>query len=145
MEVELATAFARAGIEAGARKAVLLTSSGTDINAKKSWLLSSVAGGFYFHLKGQVEKNFTDLGFEQGTHIFRPAGLLGTQHVPGIVDTLMPALDWLAPARWRSIHIEKLGFAMAAVALRSEDSSASVIYQGEELFDLLPGKRWQKN
>jgi len=95
VEVELATAFARAGIEAGARKAVLLTRSGADINAKKSWLLSSVAGGLYFHLKGQVEKNFTDLGFEQGTHIFRPAGLLGTRHVPGIVDTLMPALDWL--------------------------------------------------
>jgi len=42
-------------------------------------------------------------------------------------------------------NIEKLGYAMAAVVVRSGDSSASVIYQGEDLFGLLPGKRWQKN
>ncbi len=145
VEVELATAFATAGKQVSAKKALLLTSSGADIDSEKSWLLSSVAGGLFFHLKGQVEKNFSDIGFEQVIHIFRPAGLLGTQHVPAVLDHLMPAVDWLAPKTWRSIHIEKLGFAMATVAVRSGDSSASVIYQDDDLFALTPGKRWQKD
>lgn len=146
VEVELAGAFARAGKRAGARRGVLLTSVGADIDRKRSRLLSRIADGHYFHLKGLVEKRFTDIGFEDGLYIFRPAGLLGTNHVPKLFDTLLPMVDWLAPSRWRSIHVERLGDAMAGVAVdpsRLQINKGVTVLQGEALFSLVQSRRWQ--
>ena len=75
------------------------------------------AEGKFFHFKGLVEKSFTDVGFAGGLAIFRPAGLLGTGHTPALVDWLLPNIDRMVPARFRCIHIQKLAYAMASVAV----------------------------
>lgn len=154
VEVELPTAFARAAKVAGARRAVLLTSAGADIDSTSSWIVGGAAEGKFFHFKGLVEKNFADLGFVDGLAIMRPAGLLGTSHVPAWLDWLLPKLDWLAPGRFRSIHIDKLAYAIARAAVQTpmitregsgggsgEGSGEVAIFEGKALFMLFAGSR----
>ena len=145
VEVELPSAFARAAVRAGVRRAVLLTSVGSNIESTSSWPTFFVADGQFFHLKGLVEKNFSDTGFADGLAIFRPAGLLGTDHMPQFVDWLLPKLDWVAPARFRSIHIDQLAYAIASVVVDASKMPTSEndvrVFDGHGLFALLPGSR----
>lgn len=156
VEVELPSAFARAAKLAGVSRAVMLTGVGSDINSKSSWMVGGAAEGKFFHFKGLVEKNFTDLGFAGGLAIFRPAGLLGTTHAPAFFDWLLPKLDWMAPVRFRSLHIQKLACAMASVVVEATtlatpagpvtaqgDAQDNVrIFEGHSLFALLRGSRF---
>jgi len=145
VEVELPSAFARAAARAGVRRAILLTSVGSNIESNSSRLTFFVADGQFFHLKGLVEKSFADAGFTDGLAIFRPAGLLGTDHLPQFVDWLLPKLDWVAPARFRSIHIDQLAYAIVSVAVDASKMPISEndvgVYDGHALFALLPGSR----
>lgn len=140
VEVDLPSAFARAAVAAGATHAVLLTAAGTDIEKTRSWITPHVASGQYFHIKGLVERNFADAGFADGVTAFRPAGLLGTDHLPAFVDKLMPMVDWLAPRHWHSVHIGQLAAAIAATAVLPGPGKLRVV-QGDDLFALIPGKR----
>lgn len=155
VEVELPSAFARAAKIAGVTRAVLLTAVGSDINSKSSWMVGGTAEGKFFHFKGLVENNFADVRFAGGLAIFRPAGLLGTSHTPAFFDWLLPKMDWMAPARFRCIHIQKLACAMASVVMdatkmpmttgsvTAQGGSASnvTIFEGKNLFALLSGSR----
>jgi nucleoside-diphosphate-sugar epimerase len=140
VEVELPTAFATAARDAGARRAVLLTSVGADIERTFAWVAPHVARGQYFHIKGLVERNFTEAGFAEGVDVFRPSNILGTTHLPAFVDRLLPMLDWVAPPRWRCIHIEQLAAAMAQCVVQRSDERFTV-WQGTKLFDASPGAR----
>ena len=143
VEVDLPSAFARAARDSGVRRALLLTGVGADIHSTSSWMIGGTAGGKFFHFKGLVEKNFTDLGFPGGLIIFRPAGLLGTDHVPAFFDWLLPSLDWMAPMRFRSIHVHRLAAAMARATVRPppEFGDHVTILEGRTLFALLDGPR----
>lgn len=137
VEVELPSAFARAAKSAGVARAVLLTGVGADIHSTSSWLVGGAAEGKFFHFKGLVEKRFTDLEFPGGLAIFRPAALLGTSHVPAWFDWLLPKLDWMAPTRFRSIHIQRLAHAMVSIAVDPPPDRGDVaIFEGASLFAL---------
>jgi hypothetical protein len=156
IEVELPSAFARAAKMTGVSRAVMLTGVGSDINSTSSWMVGGAAEGKFFHLKGLVEKNFSDLTFAGGLAIFRPAGLLGTSHAPAFFDWLLPKIDWMAPVRFRSIHIQKLACAMASVVVDATKMATTVgsvttqggsrtnvrIFEGQNLFALLSGSRF---
>jgi uncharacterized protein YbjT (DUF2867 family) len=142
VEVELPSAFARAAATAGVRRATLLTGVGADVESTSSWLVGGVAEGQFFHLKGVVEQNFGGAGFTDGLAIFRPGGLLGTGHLPAWVDRVLPLLDWMAPARFRCIHIHQLACAMARVVIEPTAGGDGVtIFEGKSLFALLAEPR----
>ena len=154
VEVDLPSAFARAARDNGVQRAVLLTGAGSDIKSKSAWMVGGAAEGKFFHFKGLVEKNFTDLGFPGGLTIFRPAALLGTSHVPAFVNWLLPTLDWMVPMRLRSIHIHRLAAAMASATVTPRRGTAATaeprdvgahvtILEGRTLFALLDQRRWQ--
>lgn len=140
VEVELPSAFARAAANAGVRRAHLLTASGTDIENTFSWITPHVARGQYFHIKGLVERNFVNAGFANGVVAYRPAGLLGTDHLPAFVDRVLPLLDLVTPAHWHCIHIEQLAAAIARGVIEPGEAGFTV-RQGETLFELIPGDR----
>jgi nucleoside-diphosphate-sugar epimerase len=141
VEVELPAAFARAAVTAGARRAVLLTAGGADVDNRFSFLLPHVARGKYFHLKGLVEQRYADAGFADGVDIFRPGGLLGTDHLPGFVDGILRRVDGMFPERFRCIHIERLAQAMAGVVLSPPEGGGVVVYEAATLFALLDDDR----
>ena len=154
VEVDLPSAFARSARDNGVRRAVLLTGVGSDINSTSAWMVGGAAEGKFFHFKGLVEKNFTDLGFPGGLTIFRPAALLGTSHVPAFVNWLLPMVDWMVPMRLRSIHIHRLAAAMASATVTPPRAAAATgepgnggdhvtILEGRTLFALLDRRRWQ--
>ncbi len=149
VEVALPSAFAQAAHEAGARRAVLLTSVGADIQSTSSWLAGGAAEGKFFYYKGLVEKNFAETGFAKGVTVFRPAGLLGTGHTPAWLDRVLPRLDWLAPARFRSIHVHQLAQIMARTAVKIPDTAGSEsqhirILEGKDLHAHLEGNRGER-
>ncbi|MEM7346982.1 MAG: hypothetical protein AAF485_22310, partial [Chloroflexota bacterium] len=127
VEVELPSAFAQAAATAGVRRAVLLTSAGADLKNTRSWLVPWVAQGQFFYLKGKIEQHFIEMGFQEGVTIFRPGGLLGTDHVPQWLDTFLPKLNWMIPSRWRFIHITELANAMAHVIVKPIPISLSEV------------------
>ena len=132
-EVELPSAFARAARQAGVKRAVLLTAVGADVASKSAWLALGAAEGQFFHLKGLIEQNFAEVGFLEGVVVLRPAGLLGTGHVPAAVEWLVPKLDWMAPARFRSVHADRLAEVIAAVAVEPRVESGVTVLEGKSL------------
>lgn len=141
VEVALPTAFARAAVQAGAQRAVLLTAAGADVERRFSWLLPHVARGRYFHLKGLVEQRFEEASFPQGVLNVRPGGLLGTSHLPHFVDWFLERIDWMFPVRFRCIHIAQLADILARAVIEPEDSwqGAATVLEAEGLFARLRG------
>ena len=147
VEVALPSAFARAASDAGVVRAVLLTSGGADVDNHFSWLLPHVARGQYFHLKGLVEQNFTEAGFPEGLVVFRPGGLLGTDHLPEFVDSLMMRIDTWLPVHFRCIHIEQLADVIARLAIEPPpvETGVKTVITGQGLFDLLRADRFSSS
>ena len=147
VEVELPVAFAHAAKAAGATRAVLLTAIGANINSNSSWLVGGVAEGKFFYFKGLVEQKFIDTAFAEGVTVCRPAGLLGTGHTPKWLDRILPKIDWLAPARFRSMHIHRLADAMARTVVnpKIQNTDGATILEGHALLDLLQGERWESD
>jgi len=66
---------------------------------------------------------------------------------------LLPSLDWMAPMRFRSIHVHRLAAAMASTTVTPRAAVAKpeprdvgdhvTILQGGTLFALLDGPRWR--
>lgn len=81
VDVTLPTAFATGARQAGAKYAALLTSVGADSAANADSLLGKLLGTtagspLYAKLKGTVEENLKNLGFDAFS-AFRPATLIG--------------------------------------------------------------------
>lgn len=66
----------------------------------------------YNHVKGKAEDAILSVGFEH-VSIFRPATILGNSHTPGFIEKLIPALEFITPKNFISIHIDDLGKCMA--------------------------------
>ena len=77
VDYEYALAFAKAGLEAGAKRLMLVSSVGADPGA----------GNFYLRVKGELERDVERLDFE-ATHIFRPSFLMGKR------DEKRPGEEW---------------------------------------------------
>ncbi|KAJ3395612.1 hypothetical protein HDU92_005434 [Lobulomyces angularis] len=135
VDVNLPTEFAKAASSCGVKHAVLLTSVGSDINAKWSNITKTAAGGgYYVYCKGQVEKNYEDQKF-QSLAIFKPGTLIGSPNTPGFFSTLAPKVDWLLPERFRSIHVEDLAGAMVEQSEAQLSSGASSSPYGTKYFE----------
>ena len=66
VDFDLVLKFARAGLDAGAKRMMVVSSVGADPKASS----------FYLRVKGEMEEALSGLGFE-ALHIFRPSILLG--------------------------------------------------------------------
>ena len=112
VDVEYATAFARACKIAGARHFSLLGSVGANPNSRTN----------YLHVKGVAEERIQQLGFQR-VSLFRPS-LLVTEHIRyGLQDRLtqaiFPLLSRFLSPRFHEIKVEDLGRAMRINAERS--------------------------
>lgn len=103
---------ARAGVEAGAKRFVLVSSIGADPKS----------GNFYLRVKGETEQTVAALPFE-AVHIMRPSLLLGERQESrageGIARRTMPLLNGLlfGPLRkFRAIPAQTVAGAMVGVA-----------------------------
>mmetsp|Transcript_73198 Transcript_73198/g.172020 ORF Transcript_73198/g.172020 Transcript_73198/m.172020 type:complete len:154 (-) Transcript_73198:30-491(-) len=135
----LPSAFAHGAKEAGVRHLSLLSAIGADIAGKHSALTgSSAGGGWYQHVKGQVEKNFQEAGV-QSVCAFRPSTILGNTNTPGFVAWLAPKVDCVIPTKYQSIHANDIGVAMvnaADKALTAAEPQPFAVFEGKDLFDL---------
>ncbi|CAM9831396.1 unnamed protein product [Choristocarpus tenellus] len=140
VDVKLPTAFARgAKASATVRHMALLTSVGANVDSKPSKLTGTAAGGgLYMHLKGLVEQNMQEVGFES-LGLFRPATLIGNANTPGWAAVASKSISWMLPTKYKEIHIDHLGEAMVKAAVTSLDAKgpAVKIYEGSSLFGLL--------
>lgn len=111
VDVESATAFARACRRDGVRHISLLTSVGADAGSRSR----------YLRVKGAVEKNYRELGFER-LSFFRPSLLVTPDIRCGLQDRIsqigFPLLSWAMPGRFHQIRVEDLGRAMRINAER---------------------------
>lgn len=92
----------------------------------KSYLLVSALGAnasssvFYNRLKGEVENDLIQLGFE-ATHIFRPSFLLGNRKENRIGEligkNIFKAISFLLPAKYRAIYDVQVAKAMLKKSL----------------------------
>lgn len=105
VDVEYATAFARACKIAGARHFSLLSSVGADPNSRTN----------YLKVKGMAEERISQLGFER-VSLFRPSLLVTKQIRYGlqdrIVQALFPLVSRFVAPRFHEIKVEDLGRAM---------------------------------
>lgn len=137
------TAFASVAKIAGVPHVSLLTATGSDITSEYGYIMgNAAAGGWYRHVKGQVEQNLIDLKLPHLT-IFRPAAIIGNKYLGGFGSWLFPKLDWMLPAKYNSIKQEDLAAAMVAQALQQHQSAVNqkpsvIIAEGESLFALVP-------
>jgi uncharacterized protein YbjT (DUF2867 family) len=104
--------LARAGVEAGAKKFVLVSSIGADPSS----------GNFYLRVKGETEQAVSGLPFE-AVHIMRPSLLLGRRDElrtgEGFAQAIMPMLSWALVGRmrkYRAIPADTIARAMVQVA-----------------------------
>ncbi|MEU7136788.1 NAD(P)H-binding protein [Streptomyces sp. NPDC046261] len=115
-------AVARHARQAGARGIALCSSIGADPRARQ----------FYLRVKGDTERDITDLGFES-THIFRPSLLLGhrTENRPGerVMTALAPLTTPILAGplrRYRPIAADRLATAM--VRSLADATSGTQVY-----------------
>ncbi|CAK9113565.1 Oxidoreductase HTATIP2 [Durusdinium trenchii] len=139
VDVTIPTEFAKGAKAAGVRHVAILTSCGADKTAKEHWLTgTSAGGGLYVQVKGKVEENLENLGFDS-LSIFRPGMLLGSPNTPWIASTLAPLFDLCVPENFRSIKISDLAAAMEFDASRklSGAPAGPEIFEGPSLFSLV--------
>ena len=125
VDFDAVLAFARAGLAAGAKQILLVSSLGADYAART----------FYSRVKGEAERAVATLPFDS-VQIFRPSLLLGERAErrggERIAALLLGPLAWFAPgplARLRPIAADTVAAAMLEVARAAGRSVA--IYQSE--------------
>ena len=105
VDVEYASAFARACQAAGVRHMSLLTSVGADATSRT----------YYLRVKGSVEAAYRAVGFAR-LSLFRPSLLVARETRYGMQDwvtqLVFPRLSWMLPSRYHEIRVEELGRAM---------------------------------
>ena len=141
VDCTLPTEFSETSHESGVSHVVILTSVGAQYKGEQANVGKSTYAGssLYRHLKGKVEKNLSQIGFDS-VSIFRPATLIGNTNTPGLFNWLAPKFDFVVPTRYNSIHIDQLGEAMVKEGLRKveeKEQSGAQIYEGESLFSVV--------
>jgi len=106
--------FARKALSLGATGIFVVSSMGAHPG-------SSI---FYNRVKGEMEKDLKAIGFPQ-LGIFRPSLLLGPRTEKRVGEKLaswmMQTLDFLIPAKYKAIHVDKVARKMIELALQNEN------------------------
>ncbi|MGF1638478.1 MAG: oxidoreductase [Cyclobacteriaceae bacterium] len=105
--------LAKIALENGARQFNLVSAMGANINSKI----------YYNHVKGEIEKVISDLGFES-TNLFRPSLLLGDrkesrlgENIGKILSLILRPVMVGALKKYRAIHADNVAKGMINSAL----------------------------
>jgi uncharacterized protein YbjT (DUF2867 family) len=133
VDVELNAAFAR-GLEASGCVQHLAFMSAVGANPTASTTASGAAGGArYNRVKGEAEDAVKAHG-PAVVSIFRPSMIIGSQHTPPLLETLLPLLSFVTPAKYKSITVTQIARAMIATSLHPPITSG--IYHYPEMMAL---------
>lgn len=133
VDVELNAAFARGLAASGrVRHLALMSAVGADPNASAEG--SGGAGGSrYNRVKGEAEIAVRASGVPV-VSVFRPSMIIGSQHTPWLLATLLPLLSIVTPSRFRSITVQQIARAM--VATSRDVPATSAVYHYAEMMRL---------
>jgi len=133
VDVALNAAFARGLAASGhATHFALMSAVGADANASAGG--SGAAGtSRYNRVKGEAEAAVLASGIPV-VSIFRPSMIIGSQHTPRVLETLLPLLSFITPAKYRSIRADQIATAM--VTTSRTPPAASAIYHYSEMVAL---------
>jgi uncharacterized protein YbjT (DUF2867 family) len=111
----------------GVRQMLLVSSVGADRNSKN----------FYLQLKGEVEEAVAQSGV-QSVAIFRPSMLMGDRKEfrlgEKIAQTVMKALKWFIPSRYKPITAYDVAKAM--IAASKSPATGTIVYHHKEMIHL---------
>jgi uncharacterized protein YbjT (DUF2867 family) len=133
VDVALNAAFARGLAASGhATHFALMSAVGADANASTGG--SGAAGtSRYNRVKGEAEAAVLASGIPV-VSIFRPSMIIGSQHTPRVLETLLPLLSFITPAKYRSIRADQIATAMVTTSRTPPATSA--IYHYSEMVAL---------
>jgi uncharacterized protein YbjT (DUF2867 family) len=133
VDVALNAAFACGLAASGhATHFALMSAVGADANASVGG--SGAAGtSRYNRVKGEAEAAVLASGIPV-VSIFRPSMIIGSQHTPRVLETLLPLLSFLTPAKYRSIRADQIATAMVTTSRTPPATSA--IYHYSEMVAL---------
>ena len=130
VDFEAVVDLARATVEAGAKRFVLVSSVGADPNSKN----------FYLRVKGETEQGVAALPFV-AVHIMRPSLLLGHRNESRagerVAQAVMPMMNWALVGglrKYRAIPAETVARAMVGGA--QSNATGVQIYQHDEIESL---------
>jgi uncharacterized protein YbjT (DUF2867 family) len=101
IEVQYPEAFAKGCKAAGVLSMGLMTAAGSDIK-------SSIT---YVRTIGEKEKAVTGVGIP-ALGIYKPSVIFGNSNTPTYLHYVFPAVQWVLPSRYHSIHKNELARAM---------------------------------
>lgn len=134
VDVDLNAAFALGLQRSGKVDHICFMSAcGADVQAKTT---GSGAAGFarYNRVKGEAEEAVKASGLRV-VSIFRPAMIIGSQHTPGILESLLPKFAFITPAKFLSITTVQISQAMVSAGIKTPSQSA--IYHHPEMMQLI--------
>lgn len=127
VDVHLNAAFAR-GLQNSGKVMHLAFMSAVGANPLASTSGSGAAGmARYARVKGEAEQAVRASGLAV-VSTFRPAMIIGSQHTPWLLETVLPVFSFITPAKYRSISVEQIAKAMVATSLNPPDQSAIYHY-----------------
>jgi len=101
VEVQYPEAFAKGCKAGGVLSLGLMTAAGADIK-------SSIT---YVRIIGEKEKAVTGVGIP-AVGIYKPSVIFGNSNTPSYLHYVFPAVQWVLPSRYHSIHKNELARAM---------------------------------
>jgi uncharacterized protein YbjT (DUF2867 family) len=101
IEVQYPEAFAKGCKAGGVLSMGLMTAAGSDI--KSSFV--------YVRIIGEKEKAVTGVGIP-ALGIYKPSVIFGNSNTPSYLRYIFPAVQWILPSRYHSIHKNELARAM---------------------------------
>ena len=101
IEVQYPEAFAKGCKAGGVLSMGLMTAAGSDIKSAFT----------YVRISGEKERAVTGVGIP-ALGIYQPSVILGNSNTPSYLRYVFPAVQWVLPSRYHSIHKNELARAM---------------------------------
>lgn len=101
IEVQYPEAFAKGCKAGGVLSLGLMTAAGSDIKSSFT----------YVRIIGEKERAVTGVGIPT-LSIYKPSVIFGNSNTPSYLHYVFPAVQWVLPSRYHSIHKNKLARAM---------------------------------
>jgi uncharacterized protein YbjT (DUF2867 family) len=101
IEVQYPEAFAKGCKAAGVLSLGLMTAVGSDIKSSFT----------YVRIIGEKEQAVTGVGIP-ALGIYKPSVILGNSNTPSYLHYVVPAVQWVLPSRYHSVHKNELARAM---------------------------------
>ncbi len=134
IDVDIPAQVAKAGKQQGAKKIIIVSSVGADINSNN----------YYLRYKGEVEAEIAAVQYDE-THVFRPSFLVGARKenriLEKIMTPLMQGLSFLLAgtlSKYRAIHSTDVVNAMLAAS--KQHNPGLHIYHYKEIRSLCSGE-----